>query len=82
MKWESKRVDENEWHLWYAWRPIRVKEWSVDARFGFDIDNPANRSIHTCWTWGETVWRRAVWSGWDYRSVLPKEKWRVDDETT
>lgn len=46
--WTEKRVKLEDWHPWFAWRPIRVA--SHDCRWLESIDRKGRFTIHG-WIW-------------------------------
>lgn len=62
MSWADRKLRPSEdWHRWFAWRPVRLGHWSdhVGKRGG--------------WAWLETVERRARPYNWptEYRPSVP-----------
>lgn len=64
MIWETRRLNEEHWHLWFAWHPIVLKR-------------ETNGRIVTTKCWWQDVNRKGVWQEdsqggcwhWEYRVV-------------
>lgn len=46
----SKDWLRDDWHEWFAWRPVRVHHYFCEGHF------PRGKTVG--WVWLETVWRR------------------------
>ena len=47
--WDEKEKRLKDWHLWFAWRPVRVG--SHDCRWWEWVERKGRHYMRACWFW-------------------------------
>ena len=55
MKWVNYKICLYEWHPWFAWYPVEIKTKKI------------GNTMYRNKLWLESVYRRSVVGGWEYR---------------